>query len=176
MKCNSTEFILIWYFWSHPPGGFLSENLDDLIPESSKLQRMKKQIKVYSRAQLLNDVKDLLDVFCGLLPHLIGLLATHVCRAAASPHRAAGAKTKRSRVNSTKADSGLNALIQAHHPDSFIIIIIQSFRITEQSWESVCRPCCSDCLQPDTQMTQTLIWEMWRCCRVRRRAWDWEII
>lgn len=82
--------------------------------------------------------------------------------AATSPHRAAGTRTKRSDVNSTRADNGPNALIQAHHPDSFIIIIIETFRITEQPWESMCRLSRSDCLQPDKQATQTIIPEMWR--------------
>lgn len=58
--------------------GRLSLGLTDgLISNSAEL---KKQRKVYSRSQLLQYVKDLLDVLCGLLPHVIGLLATHVCR------------------------------------------------------------------------------------------------
>lgn len=51
--------------------------LDGFISNSAEL---KKQRKVYSRSQLLQYVKDLLDVLCGLLPHVIGLLATHICR------------------------------------------------------------------------------------------------
>lgn len=90
--------------------------------------------------------------------------------AATSPHRAAGTKTKRSDVNSTGADNGPNALIQAHHPDSFIIIIIKTFRITEQPWES---------MQTDKQTTQTIIPEMWRCGSTRtgqEEPSDWKII
>lgn len=55
--------------------------LDGFISNSAEL---KKQRKVYSRSQLLQYVKDLLDVLCGLLPHVIGLLATHVCRCPSS--------------------------------------------------------------------------------------------
>lgn len=35
--------------------------------------------KLYSRSQLLHELKHVLDVFRGLLPHVVGLLTTHVC-------------------------------------------------------------------------------------------------
>lgn len=35
--------------------------------------------ELYSRSQLLHELKDVLDVFRGLLPHVVGLLTTHVC-------------------------------------------------------------------------------------------------
>lgn len=36
--------------------------------------------KSYSRSQLLYELKNLLDVLGGLLPHVLGLLTAHVCR------------------------------------------------------------------------------------------------
>ena len=35
---------------------------------------------MYLRSQLLHEVEGLLDVFSVLLPHVVGLLTTHVCR------------------------------------------------------------------------------------------------
>lgn len=35
--------------------------------------------KLYSRSELLHELKHVLDVFCGFLPHVVGLLTTHVC-------------------------------------------------------------------------------------------------
>lgn len=92
-----------------------------------------KQSEEYSRSQLLDDVKDLLDVLSGLLPQVIGLLATHVCRHLSSfSSQSCWDEDEEGRVNSTQGDNGPNALILAHHPDSFIIIIMQSFKITEK--------------------------------------------
>lgn len=34
---------------------------------------------LYLRSKLLHELKHVLDVFCGLLPHVVGLLTTHVC-------------------------------------------------------------------------------------------------
>lgn len=36
-------------------------------------------MKLYSRSKLVHDFKHVLDVFGGFLPHVVGLLATHVC-------------------------------------------------------------------------------------------------
>lgn len=36
-------------------------------------------MQLYSRSELLHELKHVLDVFCGFLPHVVGLLTTHVC-------------------------------------------------------------------------------------------------